>query len=58
MRERNATGRMNRKDATAFQLKEIEDILRRVDAMPLLDTRSEDSILGYGEQAEAIVPEV
>lgn len=28
---------------------QIEDLLRRVDALPTLDHRSEDEILGYGE---------
>jgi antitoxin VapB len=28
---------------------QIEDVLRRVDALPTLDTRSADEILGYDE---------
>jgi antitoxin VapB len=28
----------------------LDDILRRVDALPTLDTRSEDDILGYDKQ--------
>jgi len=28
---------------------QIEDLLRRVDALPHLDTRPENEILGYGE---------
>jgi antitoxin VapB len=28
---------------------QIEDLLRRVDSMPTLDSRSEDEILGYDE---------
>ncbi len=28
---------------------EIPDILRRVDSLPLLDTRAEDEIIGYDE---------
>ncbi len=28
---------------------QIEDILRRVDALPILDRRSDDDILGYGD---------
>lgn len=28
---------------------QIEDLLRRVDALPTLDSRPEDEILGYGE---------
>lgn len=29
--------------------REINEILRRVDALPILDSRSEDDILGYDE---------
>jgi antitoxin VapB len=29
---------------------EVDDILRRVDALPTLDDRSEDEILGYDSQ--------
>ena len=29
---------------------QLEDVLRRVDALPTVDTRSEDEILGYDEQ--------
>ena len=28
---------------------QVEDLLRRVDALPILDSRPEDEILGYGE---------
>jgi antitoxin VapB len=28
---------------------QIEDLLRRVDSLPILDSRSEDEILGFGE---------
>jgi antitoxin VapB len=28
---------------------QLEDLLRRVDALPTLDSRSEDEILGYNE---------
>jgi antitoxin VapB len=28
---------------------QLEDVLRRVDALPALDSRSEDEILGYDE---------
>lgn len=28
-------------------VEEVDDILRRVDALPTLDTRTEDEILGY-----------
>jgi hypothetical protein len=34
-------------DAAAYQRAQIEDILRRLDALPILDTRPEDEILGY-----------
>ncbi|MFI5101796.1 MAG: hypothetical protein ACHP9V_00345 [Terriglobales bacterium] len=38
------------KNAAADQLaSEIEDLLRRVDALPTLDSRPEGEILGYGE---------
>jgi antitoxin VapB len=30
--------------------KELEEILRRVDALPTLDSRPEDEILGYDDQ--------
>jgi antitoxin VapB len=30
-------------------LNQVEDLLRRVDALPTLDSRSEDDILGYDE---------
>lgn len=30
-------------------IRQIEDLLRRVDAMPTLDSRSPDEILGYDE---------
>lgn len=29
---------------------QIEDLLRRVDALPMVDRRSEDEILGYDER--------
>lgn len=29
--------------------RELNDILRRVDALPILDSRSEDEMLGYDE---------
>jgi hypothetical protein len=29
--------------------REIEDLQRRVDALPTLDSRAENEILGYGE---------
>ncbi len=31
-------------------IEKLEDILRRVDALPTLDTRPEDEILGYDHQ--------
>ena len=34
-------------DPAGHKRAQIEDILRRVDAMPILDTRPEDEILGY-----------
>jgi antitoxin VapB len=36
-----------------IMVEKLEDILRRVDALPVLDTRSEDEILGYDEQGIA-----
>jgi antitoxin VapB len=30
-------------------LNQVEDLLRRVDALPAIDTRPEDEILGYDE---------
>ena len=43
-----------KKRRTAKGLKEdVNDILARVDALPTLDTRSEDEILGYGQQGVA-----
>ncbi len=35
-----------RKDTSADQ---VDELLRRVDALPRLDTRSDDEILGYDE---------
>jgi hypothetical protein len=34
--------------ATERLRREIEDLLRRVDALPTLDSRPENEILGYG----------
>ena len=34
-------------EAVQCQLDQINEILRRVDALPSLDTRPEDEILGY-----------
>jgi hypothetical protein len=39
------------KEAAQSQLDQIEEILRRVDCLPVVDTRSEDEILGYDKQA-------
>ncbi len=39
----------SKSDATERLASEIEDLLRRVDALPTLDSRPEDEILGYGE---------
>lgn len=36
-------------DATEPLASEIEDLLRRVDELPTLDSRPENEILGYGE---------
>jgi hypothetical protein len=37
-------------DATEPLAHQIEDLLRRVDALPSLDTRPEEEILGYAEE--------
>jgi len=55
MRKRPTNARVKAEDAARSQLDQVKDILRRVEAMPLLDTRSEDDILGYGEQAEGTI---
>jgi hypothetical protein len=39
----------SKSDTTEPLASEIEDLLRRVDALPTLDSRSEDEILGYGK---------
>jgi hypothetical protein len=36
-------------DASEQLTCEIDDLLRRVDALPTLDSRAEAEILGYGE---------
>lgn len=41
--------RLQRKRKTKLMLESVEDILRRVDQLPVLDTRSPDEILGYDE---------
>jgi hypothetical protein len=35
--------------AVSNRLDEIEDLLRRVNALPTIDARTEGEILGYGE---------
>jgi len=40
-------GRLKRRRKSHLLASQIEDLLRRVDALPILDTRSEDEILGY-----------
>jgi hypothetical protein len=37
--------------------RDLEDILRRVDSLPIVDSRSEDEILGYDEQGLPEPPE-
>lgn len=47
-REENSQGKdSKRKNQTLA--KEIEDLLRRVDALPTIDSRPEDEILGYDD---------
>ncbi len=41
--------RLNRRRKGRVLASQIEDLLRRVDALPSRDTRPEDEILGYGE---------
>jgi antitoxin VapB len=40
-------GRLKRRRKSRLLASQIEDLLRRVDALPILDNRSEDEILGY-----------
>jgi antitoxin VapB len=40
-------GRLKRRRKSPLLASQIEDLLRRVDALPILDSRSEDEILGY-----------
>lgn len=40
-------GRLKRRRKSRLLESQIEDLLRRVDALPSLDSRSEDEILGY-----------
>jgi antitoxin VapB len=41
--------RLKRRHKARIVTGQIEDLLRRVDALPPLDSRSENEILGYGE---------
>ena len=41
--------RLRRRRRQKSMMGSLEEILRRVDALPTLDTRSEDEILGYDE---------
>lgn len=40
-------GRLKRRRKSRLLASQIEELLRRVDALPILDSRSEDEILGY-----------
>jgi antitoxin VapB len=42
--------RLRRKNHARLVREKLDDILRRVDALPNLDTRTEDEILGYDDQ--------
>jgi len=41
--------RLQQKRRTRVLSSQLEDILRRVDALPALDSRTEDEILGYDQ---------
>ena len=41
--------RLKNQRRTQVLTSQLDDILRRVDAMPILDTRPEDEILGYDD---------
>lgn len=41
--------RLKRRHRSSILSSQLEDLLRRVDALPTLDARSENEILGYGE---------
>jgi antitoxin VapB len=41
--------RLHKEKRRHFVREEIEEILRRVDALPVLDSRSPDEIIGYDE---------
>jgi antitoxin VapB len=42
--------RLQQRHRGRIMTEKLEDILRRVDSLPTLDTRSEDEILGYDAQ--------
>ena len=42
--------RLKQRRKTQILNEKLEDILRRVDALPAVDTRPEDEILGYDSQ--------
>jgi antitoxin VapB len=42
--------RLPRRRRGRIMAEKLEDILRRVDALPALDTRPEDEILGYDKE--------
>ena len=46
---RERVERLQRKRREKMTSASVEEILRRVDALPTLDERSEDEILGYDE---------
>jgi len=41
--------RLNRQRRNQAMLSQLDDILRRVDRLPVLDTRTPDEILGYDD---------
>ena len=43
-------GRLSQRRRGRIITEKLQDILRRVDALPTLDTRPEDDILGYDSQ--------
>jgi antitoxin VapB len=42
--------RLRQQRRSQIVLSQLEDILRRVDRLPILDSRTPDEILGYDEQ--------
>ena len=42
--------RLKQQRRSQIVLSQLEDILRRVDRLPILDSRTSDEILGYDEQ--------